>query len=375
MRQTVSSQSGSAPIISLGDELSAPPRNRLETPIPSQVQSIEEFLGLPQPHTPDQNLQHFCNWVGDSIYVPPKDNSMELAQAMLNGFGLLASQEKCWQALCREHRSKFSEVRRIELPRTSIRLPQGQLYVTVTRQSDFHLIEEDIPASVQTRLDEFLAGPGKKRGVKVYYLKPLCIEVGNDLVFTSEAELDQAISEIRSEVFQLYRKRYLQHRARKFGVAAVDAILAIPRTLLSVALRRKKRLIDAVHCKAEFERRKQALEMLRYRQIYRTDPCTFEETLALTDTPNREDVINHYVKENSSFGELDRQLFQLASGKLPWFLALSIAAYRTMIVSVKKVAAIRVCDPVFVAEMPDQRGKLLKIGHFDEIDGVMHVEI
>ena len=34
-----------------------------------------------------------------------------------------------------------------------------------------------------------------------------------------------------------------------------------------------------------------------------------------------------------------------------------------------------VCDPAFVAEMPGARGVLLKIGHFDEVGGVTHVEI
>jgi hypothetical protein len=33
-----------------------------------------------------------------------------------------------------------------------------------------------------------------------------------------------------------------------------------------------------------------------------------------------------------------------------------------------------VCDPAFVAEMPGSR-VVLKIGHFDEVAGVTHVEI
>ena len=162
----------------------------------SKVQSIEEFLCLPQPHTPDQELQHFGDWVGDPIWVPPKDNSEELAKSMLNRFGPSATEEECWKGVTREHRSKFTQVRRFELPRASIRLPKGQLYVTVTEQKNFDKIEEDIPQSVQTRLDEFLAGPGEKRGVKVYYLKPLCIEVNNELVFTTEEELNKAITDI-----------------------------------------------------------------------------------------------------------------------------------------------------------------------------------
>jgi hypothetical protein len=34
-----------------------------------------------------------------------------------------------------------------------------------------------------------------------------------------------------------------------------------------------------------------------------------------------------------------------------------------------------VCDPAFVAEMPGSGGAVLKIGHFDEVAGVTHVEI
>jgi hypothetical protein len=44
-------------------------------------------------------------------------------------------------------------------------------------------------------------------------------------------------------------------------------------------------------------------------------------------------------------------------------------------ISILLAPPVLVCDPVFVAEMPESRGQLLKIGHFDEIRGVMHVEI
>jgi hypothetical protein len=33
------------------------------------------------------------------------------------------------------------------------------------------------------------------------------------------------------------------------------------------------------------------------------------------------------------------------------------------------------CDPAFVAELPGAGGVVLKIGHFDEVAGVTHVEI
>lgn len=34
-----------------------------------------------------------------------------------------------------------------------------------------------------------------------------------------------------------------------------------------------------------------------------------------------------------------------------------------------------VCDPAFVAELPGSPGVLLKIGYFDDVGGITHVEI
>ena len=132
---------------------SLPPRK-----LSRKVQSVEEFNGNPQPHTPDQELTHFGNWVGQPIWVPPKDNSEELAKSMLNQFAFAfgkASKEKCWNALVKEHRSKFTLVRQFELPEASIRLPKGRLFVAITERKNFDKIEEKIPGCVQTRLDEF----------------------------------------------------------------------------------------------------------------------------------------------------------------------------------------------------------------------------
>jgi hypothetical protein len=342
----------------------------------SRVQSIEEFFGLPQPHTPCQDLQHFASWAGDSIWVPPKDSNADLAESMLGLKSLFSTADERWKATLKEHRSKFTQVRKIELPRPSIRLPQGQLYVTVTDQKDFDKIEEEIPKSVQTRLDEFLFDHGHKLGVKVYYLKPLCVEVGSDLVFTTDEEVERAICEIKEDVFQLFRRKYPVHFAKTMSVGCLDAMMAVPRTMLGWMLDRKKREIDMVHAKAEFERRKRTLDAVQLRKKYRTDDrCTFDEVLLMTNSPERVDVINHYVEENS-FSELDRQLFLLASSvSLPWFAALSFAAYQFAMVTLTSVPTVAVVDPVFVAEMSRERGKLLKIGHFDEVDGVMHVEI
>jgi hypothetical protein len=70
----------------------------------------------------------------------------------------------------------------------------------------------------------------------------------------------------------------------------------------------------------------------------------------------------------------------MAAGAVPWFVALSLTAYYVasvastiaLIVSLPPVLA---CDPAFVAEMPGSQGVLLKIGHFDKVGGVMHVEL
>jgi len=338
------------------------------------IQSRQSFHRRPQPHTPTQDLEHFGNWVSEPIWVPPNDSSRELANSMLNEFGPLASKEKCWDAITRQHRDKFTQVREFELPKASIRLPKGRLFVTVTEQKNFDSIEDEVPACVQSRLDEFLAGPGKKRGVKVYYLKPLCIEVNDELIFTTSEELNAAIAQVQDAVFTEYRRRYLPHLLRHMAVGTVDAALAIPRALIKFTLNRKKREIAAYHAQLEFERRRRAMEAVRLHNGYRNDKCTFDEIISLTEPPTREAVIEHYVEEQE-LGRLDRQMFLMASAAhLPWFATLSLAALK-LAAYVAAGTSVAVCDPAFVAEMPGANGRLLKIGHFDEVGGVMHVEI
>ena len=126
--------------------------------------AVEKTAG-PQPHTPDQDLELFGRWVEKPIWVPPKDNSDELAKSMLNRFGPFASKDKCWKHVTKKHRDKFTQVRRIELPRASIRLPQGSLYVTVTERDRFHEIEEEIPSCVQkTRRQSLVPEALMRRG-------------------------------------------------------------------------------------------------------------------------------------------------------------------------------------------------------------------
>jgi len=340
-----------------------------------KIQSAQSFTNQSQPHTPAQDLEHFGSWVGKPIWVPPNDSTKDLAKSMLNRFGALASKKKCWDAVTRQHRDKFTQVREFELPKASIRLPQGKLFVTVREQDDFDSIEEQIPACVQTRLDEFLAGPGKKRGVKVYYLKPLCIEVGNELIFTTTEELDASIAQIQDEVFAEYRRRYLPHLLRHIAVGSIDGVLAVPRAIIGAVFNRKKREIAAYHASLEFERRRRAMEAVKFHNGYRCDEITFDEVICLTDAPIREDVIDHYVEEQE-LSRVNRQMFLLASAKtLPWFATFSVLAYQLAATYMAAGISVAVCDPAFVAEMPGSNGRLLKIGHFDEVDGVMHVEI
>lgn len=364
-------------------ELGHQTTNSLPTPEPKRppqskrrIQSADEFNSRPQAHTPDQELTHFGDWVGDLIWVPPKDVSHELAKSILNDSGMFASKEACWKSVIKEHQSKFTQVRQFELPEASIRLPKGRLFVAITERKDFGSIEEEIPACVQTRLDEFLDGPGKKRGVKVYYLKPLCVEVGSDLIFTTAQEIDDSIKQIQDEVFCEYRKRLPLHLLRRASVGFADATLAVPRTFLKHVFKRKKREIESFHSKLEFERRRRAMEAAKMYNRCRTDKCTFDEIESLTTSPDREAVIEHYVRERE-LSRIDREMYKIAStSSLPWFATLSLAAYKLAAIALTTgVTSVSLCDPAFVAEMPGAKGKLLKIGHFDEVDGVMHVEI
>ena len=323
----------------------------------------------------EQQLTLFGRWTDDPVWVPPKDESTDLARSMLNRFCPFASREKCWSALSNEHRDRFTQVREIELPRASIRLPRGRLFVTVTERKDFERIEEAIPRSVQMRLDEFLQDKGRRRGVKVYYLKPLCVEVDNRLIFTTREQVNSAIAEVQGEVFSEYRRLYLRDRLRRYTFGAINTGLFVPRAWMNSTLKRKRREIEDYHQKLEFERRFRALMATRMHQFLRTDGCTFDEMLSLSDAPSRESVIEHYVQEKE-LSETDHKMFLIASAiSLPWFAVLSLGIANLAAASAAVTVPIMVCDPAFVAEMPDRRGQLLKIGHFDEVDGVIHVEI
>src|SRR5262245_48120672 len=100
--------------------------------------------------TLEQELEPFGAWVGDPIWVPPKDASKTLAETMLRESRPFASKEKRWDLVVKNHRTDFTQVRELDLFRASIRLPQGKLFVTVIEQKDFDKITDPIPNCVQT---------------------------------------------------------------------------------------------------------------------------------------------------------------------------------------------------------------------------------
>jgi len=331
-----------------------------------------------QPFTLEQQLEPFGAWVGDPVWVPPKDANTSLAESMLRQSGLFTSRRKSWSSVVEQHRSSFTQVRELALTKASLRLPQGKLFVTVCEQDRFHEIKDPIPACVQTRLDEFLSGPGKQIGVNVYYLKPLCVEVGDELFLTSHQDLMTAISKIQNEVFAEYRRRYLFHHTKHIMRDFVNVGLAIPRALWQYRMQRRQRAVDAYQARLEFERRKIALRAARTHKRLRSDGCTFDEMLELTNPLKRRDVIEQYAIEHDLSSARRDQLIELAAGAVPWFVSLAVTTSwlaKVAIAIATFTPPILVCDPVFVAEMPDAPGTLLKIGHFDKISGIMHVEI
>lgn len=342
--------------------------------VPSKVDPVTRT-----PFTLEQELEAFGKWTSDPIWVPPQDSSTEFAKSMLNQHGLLSSKCKCWSDVVDEHRASFQQVREIDLCKASIRLPKGKLFVSVTERENFGEITDKIPNCVQTRLDEFLAGPGKQKGVKVYYLKPLCVEVGDDLIFTTREKVDEAISMVQNEVFAEYRRLYLSHRPMRAVANAVDFGLSLPRKIVVDYQQRKQKALDAYQARLEFKRRKTALRACNAHRRMRTDGCTFDEMLALTNPLERDDVIEQFgIEHQLSQAQRDR-LTWAAAQTIPWFVAFSIGlsygASLATTIALVSAPPLMVCDPAFVAEMPGSNGVVLKIGHFDEVRGVTHVEI
>ncbi len=326
--------------------------------------------------TLDQELTPFGDWVDKPIWVPPMDSSKAMARTMLEKNGPLTPKRERWSSVIAQHRADFTQVREIELRKASIRLPKGKFFVTVTEQANFDQITDTVPACVQTRLDEFLAGPGKRPGVKVYYLKPLCVEVGDDLILTDREDLMAAITKIQNEVFAQYRQQYMLGLPLLVMKKIVNACLAIPRNLMAFYVNRKRKAIEAYHARLEFRRRKTALRAAKHHRKCRTNGCTFDEMLALTSPLDKVAVIEQYAIDHELSQAERRRLMRLAAETLPWFVTLSLAtAYFTAVSLAAAATPVMVCDPAFVAELPEKPGVLLKIGHFDEVGGVTHVEI
>ncbi len=247
--------------------------------------------------------------------------------------------------------------------------------MTVLDKDRFDEIEDLVPASVQTRLEEFLGGKGRQPGVKVYYLKPVCIEVENKLIFTQHADIVEAIEKIKSEVFSEYRRNHLLRRPQIVLHDALRVVTAVPRALTRMLIARRQEAMEAYHAKLEFKRRKTALRATNLHRKIRTDGCTFDDMLGLTNEPEQTDAFAQYAAEKELSAAARRRLLKTAAGTIPWFVALGLNTYFLASLSVPVGAPLVVCDPAFVAEMPDAKGQLLKIGHFDEVAGVTDVEI
>ena len=295
--------------------------------------------------------------MGEPIWVPPKDASKTMAETMLRESRPFASKEKRWASVVKKHRSDFTQVREFDLFQASIRLPQGKFFVTVTEQKDFDKITDTIPSCVQTRLDEFLSGRHMKRGAKVYYLKPLCVEMGDELILTTREDLTAAITKVQEEVFAEYRGLALYRRPLQAMVAAANLGLAIPRAAGELCGRAPTKGHRCVPCPPGIQAAESSPSMRpeRYRKC-RTDGCTFDEMLELTNPLKRTDVIEQYCIEQELSRAKRAQLLRMAAGTVPWFVALSLTvSYVSTLTMIVATPPIVVCDPAFVAEMPGSR--------------------
>jgi hypothetical protein len=201
------------------------------------------------------------------------------------------------------------------------------------------------------------------------------VEIGDDLIFTSRESVMAAIALVQNEVFSSYRRMYLYRRPAHLMLEAMALGLDIPRKIFSHIERRRKRAIDAYQARLEFQRRKIALRAANMHRRMRTDGCSFDDMLSLTNPLERHNVIGQYcIERNLSRAKRDKML-RLGAQSIPWFVALSICLSYAPAIALSLAPPMMVCDPAFVAEMPGARGVLLKIGHFDEVRGVTHVEI
>ncbi len=111
----------------------------------------------------------------------------------------------------------------------------------------------------------------------------------------------------------------------------------------------------------------------------RTSGCTFDDMYALTNPLAKEANAKQFDDERREENAKRQKMIRMAAESAPWLLSVlgggggfigHIIHY-----AIWATPPVLLCDPVFVAELPERPGELLKIGHFDEVDGVMHVEI
>lgn len=326
-----------------------------------------------------QVLKPFARWVGESMWVPPRDSEPAMADTILKQGGMWTPRRKRWPLVVRHHRHQFTHVREVQMAKPSIRLPNGRILMKVTSREQFDTITETIPACVQTRLDEFLAGPGRDPNVRVYYIEPLCVEVDDQLIFTSRADVQRSITEIRDRVDDMFRRMRWTGLPKRAAVLVVNYALSLPGRVIAAMQRSRRQALQAYHTRLECERRKTALRAAAAHRKFRTDGCSYDEMLALTNPLNQSDVAQQYAVEQHLSQAQTRQLVKIAVGTVPWFVAASAgiaAGFSTLAsIALAMTPAVVVCDPAFVAEMPGSDGVLLNIGHFDDIAGVRHVEI
>jgi hypothetical protein len=325
-----------------------------------------------------QELDTIGAWASDPIWAPPLDSAETLADEMVKLSKPFTSMEKRWEAVVGKHKSEFTQVREIDLPRASIRLPQGKFFVAVTEQKNFDKITETIPDSVQSRLDEFLYEHGDRPGLRVSYLKPLCVEVGDDLILTSREDLMAVIAKVQNEIFDEYKRRAPFRRTQDVLRTAANYTLAAPRYAMNFYVRQRQQAVAAFQARLEFERRKTAMDAVTMHRRCRTNGCTFDEMLALTNPVQQARVIERYSVDKKLSQAKRDQLLLLAAGSSPWWGTLAMGAWHAYNIyqwSIAITPAVAVCDPAFVAEFPSQPGVLHKIAHFDEVGGVMHIEL
>ena len=213
-----------------------------------------------EPFTLEQELQPFGAWVGEPIWVPPKDESKTMAETMYQESRPFTSKEKRWASVVNKHRNDFTQVREFDLFQASIRLPQGKFFVTVTEQKDFDKITDTIPNCVQTRLEEFLSGPAHEARREGLLPEAALHRNGRRAdPHHPRRPLRRNHQDPRGSLSASIARLALYRRPLQAMVAAANLGLALPRGLVKYAVERRQKPIDAYHAHLEFKRQKARL--------------------------------------------------------------------------------------------------------------------